>query len=326
MKYITGVSPHLKTENDTRNIMLDVLIALAPATIFGIIIFGLSALFTVLVCVAAAVASEALYCLYLKKPLTTSDLSAAVTGLLLALNLPAGIPLYIAAIGSVFAIIIVKLLFGGLGKNIVNPAIAARVFLISAFPTAMTTFFEPFSDLTASATPLSNGEYLFKEVFFGVCPGSIGETSVIMLLFGGAYLVARRVITPHIPLSFILTVFVISLVSGRAPFYEISMGGVMLGSIFMATDYVTSPMTKLGKIIFGIGGAAVTMVIRLFASLPEGVSYGILIMNLLVPLIDKFVLTIPFGSKFSVKGGEIKWLVCSKTKTLTTKLLSKLSR
>ena len=320
MKYITYVSPHLKSENDTRNIMLDVIIALAPATIFGILVFGYRALLTVVVTVAAAVASEALYCLLLKKPLTTGDLSAVVTGLILALNLPSGIPLYIAALGSIFAIVVAKLLFGGLGKNIVNPAIAARVFLLAAFPAAMTTFFEPFSDLTATATPLSNGEYLFKEIFFGVCPGSIGETSVIMLVFGGAYLVSRRVISLHIPFSFILTVITIAIIFGRAPILEISMGGVMLGAIFMATDYVTSPMTSLGKIIFGIGCGGITMFIRLFASLPEGVSYSILIMNLLVPLIDKLIVTVPFGTRMSVKGGEIKCLVCSKIKKLTAKL------
>ena len=327
MSLITNVSPHLRSENDTRNIMLDVLIALTPATVFGIIIFGFSALLTVVVTIAAAVAGEALYCLLLKKPLTTSDLSAAVTGLILALNLPAGIPLYIAALGSVFAVVVCKMLFGGLGKNIVNPAIAARVFLLVAFSGAMGSYVAPFSaDLTATATPLSGKEFLFKEVFFGVCPGSIGETSVIMLAFGGAYLLSRRVITLHIPLSFILTVFIAALFYGRAPFYEISMGGVMLGAVFMATDYVTSPMTSLGKIIFGIGCGLITMFIRLYAALPEGVSYSILIMNLLVPLIDKFVLTVPFGTKLSVKGGEIQCLIYSKTKTLTAKLLSKLSR
>lgn len=327
MKNIICVSPHLKTENDTRNIMLDVIIALLPATVFGIVIFGFSALVTVAVTVAAAVAAEALYCILLKKPLSTSDLSAVVTGLLLALNLPSTVPIYVAVIGSVFAIVVVKLLFGGLGKNIVNPAIAARVFLLVAFSGAMGSYVAPFSaDLTATATPLSSDDVLFKEVFFGVCAGSIGETSVVMLLFGGAYLVARRVITLHIPLSFILTAFIFALATGNDPFLEISMGGLMLGAIFMATDYVTSPMTSFGKIIFGVGCGLITMIIRLFAALPEGVSYSILIMNLLVPLIDKVALTVPFGSKLSVKGGEIKCLVYSKTKTLTAKLLSKLSR
>lgn len=308
MKYITCVSPHLRTDSDTRNIMLDVIIALAPATLFGVIIFGFSALLTIAVSVAAAVLSEALYCFLLKKPLTTGDLSAVVTGLILALNLPSGIPLYIVCLGAVFAIAFAKLLFGGLGKNIVNPAIAARVFLLAAFPTAMTTFIEPFSDITATATPLVSDGYLFKEVFFGACAGSIGETSVIMLLFGGAYLVSRRVITLHIPLSFILTVFVLALCLGQNPLYAISAGGVMLGAVFMATDYVTSPMTKLGKIVFGIGCGLITMLIRIFASLPEGVSYSILIMNLLVPLIDRFAVTHPFGAKTDERG---EMTVCS---------------
>lgn len=296
MEYITCVSPHIKTENDTRQVMLDVIIALVPASVFGVVIFGFSALLTIAVSVAAAVLCEALWCIILKKPQTAGDLSAAVTGLILALNLPSGIPLYIAALGSAFAIIVAKLLFGGLGKNIVNPAIAARVFLLAAFPGAMTTFLEPFSDLTASATPLAGGEFLFKEIFFGACPGTIGETSVVLLAFGGVYLVARRVITLEIPLSFILSVAAMALAFGQNPLNTVSMGGVMLGAIFMATDYVTSPMTKLGKIVFGVGCGVITMVIRLFASLPEGVSYSILIMNLLTPLIDKFVLTKPLGA------------------------------
>lgn len=304
MNLITSVSPHIKTENDTKNIMLDVIIALAPATVFGVVIFGLSSLMTVAVCVASAVACEALACLILKKPLTTGDYTAIVTGLLLALNLPAGIPLYIAALGSAFAILAAKLLFGGVGKNLVNPAIAGRVFLLCAFPSAMTAFKEPFSDMVATATPLSGGEYAFNEIFFGVCSGTVGETSVVMLLLGGAYLLMRRVITADIPLSFILTAFVIALVAGQDPFAAISSGGIMLGAIFMATDYVTSPMTRVGRVIFGVGCGALTMFIRLFASLPEGVSYSILIMNLLVPLIDRYIVTAPLGRAITKKEGK----------------------
>ncbi len=304
MNYMVSVSPHLKTENDTKNIMLDVIIALVPATVFGVTVFGFSALLTLAVCVATAVLTEALFCIALKKPLTTGDLSAVVTGLLLGLNLPSGIPLYIATIGSAFAIGVTKLLFGGIGKNLVNPAIAGRVFLLSAFPSAMTAFKEPFSDLVATATPLAGGEYAFNEVFFGVCSGTIGETSVIMLLLGGAYLLMRRVITIDIPLSFILTAFIIAFVAGQNPFTAISSGGIMLGAIFMATDYVTSPMTRLGKIVFGVGCGAITMIIRLFASLPEGVSYSILLMNLIVPLIDRFIVTNPFGMIKNKTGGK----------------------
>ncbi len=304
MSYITSVSPHLKTKNDTQNIMLDVIIALAPATVFGVTIFGFSALLTLAVCVATAVLTEALFCIVFKKPLTTGDLSAVVTGLLLGLNLPSGIPLYIAAIGSVFAIGVTKLLFGGIGKNLVNPAIAGRVFLLAAFPSAMTVFKEPFSDLVATATPLAGGDYAFNQLFFGVCSGTIGETSVVMLLLGGLYLWFCKIITLETPLSFILTAFIIALIAGQNPFVAISSGGIMLGAIFMATDYVTSPMTRLGKIIFGVGCGAITMIIRLFASLPEGVSYSVLLMNLIVPLIDRFIVTHPFGAVGGKRGGK----------------------
>ncbi len=307
------ISPHLRTCEDTRNIMLDVIIALAPATIFGVVIFGFSALLTVAVCVASAVLTETLYCYLRKKTVTTGDFTAVVTGLLLALNLPAGIPLYMAVIGSVFAIAVAKLLFGGLGKNLVNPAIAGRVFMLSAFPAAMTAFKEPFSDLVATATPLAGGGQEFKEVFFGVCSGTIGETSAMMLLLGGAYLVMRKVITLDIPLSFILTAFAVALIFGQDPFMAVSSGGIMLGAIFMATDYVTSPMTRMGKIVFGIGCGIITMVIRLFASLPEGVSYSILIMNLIVPIIDRYIVKAPFGTK-NQRGGRRKCSIFSKIK------------
>lgn len=293
-------SPHLRTNDDTKGIMLDVIIALAPATVFGVLIFGFSALVTIAVCVASALASEVLACFVMKKPLSTGDLTAVVTGLLLALNLPAGIPIYMSAIGSAFAIIVGKMLFGGLGKNLVNPALIGRVFMLVSFSGAMTTFKEPLSDLVATATPLANGEYTFSQIFFGVCSGTIGETSAVMILLGGAYLVLRKIITLEIPLSFILTSFIIALIAGQNPFSAVCSGGIMLGAVFMATDYVTSPMTRPGKIIFGIGCGVITMAIRLFCSLPEGVSYSIIIMNLLVPLIDRFKLTRPLGAKKEV--------------------------
>ncbi|MEE0928644.1 MAG: RnfABCDGE type electron transport complex subunit D [Acutalibacteraceae bacterium] len=301
MKLSMSVSPHIKTSSDTASIMLDVIIALAPATVFGVLIFGFSALTVIAVCVAASVLTEALFCCLAKKPLTTGDFSAVVTGLLLALNLPAGIPLYIALLGSVFAIAVVKLLFGGLGKNLVNPAIAGRIFLLSAFTSAMTTFKEPFSDTIASATPLSGGDYAFNQIFFGVCSGSIGETSVLLLLLGGVYLLYKKIITWHIPVCFIAVCFAVAFVFGQNPFTAVSSGGIMLGAIFMATDYVTSPTTKTGKMIFGAGCGIITMFIRLGASLPEGVSYSILIMNLLTPLIDRFIVTKPLGA-YTAKG------------------------
>lgn len=313
-----SISPHIKTGEDTRNIMLDVIIALAPATLFGVVIFGFSALVTIAVCITASVLTEALYCYVLKKKVTTGDFSAIVTGLLLALNLPSGIPLYMAAIGGVFSIAVAKLLFGGIGKNIVNPAIAGRVFLLTAFPTAMTTFKIPFSDLVSSATPLSGGEQELKEVFFGVCSGTIGETSAVMLLLGGAYLLMRKVITLDIPLSFILTAFIVSLIAGQNPFMAISSGGIMLGAVFMATDYVTTPMTRFGKVIFGVGCGVITMYIRLFAALPEGVSYSILIMNLLTPVIDKYIKLKPLGTE-NRKGGVDICSIFSEIKRFITK-------
>lgn len=296
MSLQTGVSPHIRTENDTKNIMLDLIIALSPATLFGIIIFGIGALLVVAVCVATAVLSEALTCYTLKKPLSTGDLTAVVTGLLLALCLPSETPLYIAAIGSAFSILVAKMLFGGVGKNLVNPAIAGRVFLLVAFPAALTAFKSPFTDLTASATPLSGGQYSFNEIFYGVLPGTIGETSVVLLALGGAYLLIRKVITLTIPLSFILSAVAVGLLSGQDALLTLSSGGLVLGAVFMATDYVTSPMTFPGKVVFGAGCGIITMVIRLFASLPEGVSYAILIMNILVPFIDNLFAPKPFGT------------------------------
>ena len=295
MESNTGISPHIKTERKTRRMMLDVLVALFPATLFGISIFGLRALLVVAVSVASAVACEALFCYCSKIPLTTGDLSAAVTGLVLGLNLPPRLPLYMAAIGSAFAIIVVKMFFGGRGKNLLNPAAAARIFMLLAFSKAMTTFYEPFSDLVAEATPLAKDGTAFKELIFGVTGGTIGETSAVMLLFGGAYLVYRRVITLHVPLAFILTAGLIALCAGQNFVTAVCSGGLLLGAIFMATDCTTSPATSIGKIIFGIGLGVLTMVFRLFVTMPEGVSFSIVLMNFLVPVIDRFAATLPFG-------------------------------
>ncbi len=296
MELSTVSAPHIKAAESTRRIMFDMLVALSPAALFGVTVFGFRALLVIAVSVASAVLSEALFCYVLKKPLTAWDLSAAVTGLILALNLPPRIPLYIAAIGSCFAVVIVKMLFGGIGKNLLNPAAAARVFMLIAFGTAMSTYYEPFTDTVATATPLAGGAYTLRELFFGVCSGTIGETSAVVLLFGGLYLVLRRVITPHIPLSFILTAGVIALIAGQDPVTAVCSGGVLLGAIFMATDYVTSPVTPAGKIVFGIGCGLLTMLFRLFAGMPEGVSYSIVLMNFAVPLIDRYIATIPFGT------------------------------
>lgn len=304
-------SPHIKHPDTTRGIMLDVIVALLPACIFGCILFGIKAAINVAVSVAAAVLSEYLWCLILKKPQTIGDFSAVVTGMLLGMNLSARVPFWIAAIGSVIAITVVKQMFGGLGCNFANPAITARIALLVSFPAAMAGFSEPVSHTISSATPLAyiSGTvpvetYTIKNLFFGLHSGCVGETSAFLLLVGGLYLVLRRVISPVIPLSFIGTVALLSFVSGDNVSIAVFGGGLMLGSIFMATDYATSPVTNWGRFIFGIGCGLITFVIRKFAALPEGVSYAILIMNILVPYINRFTLAKPFGYVKPVK--EVK--------------------
>ena len=290
-------SPHIKRPDTTRGIMSDVVIALAPAATYGCILFGLRALAVLITCVGVAVLSEFLWNRALKKPNTIKDMSAVVTGLLLGMNLPPTLPLWQAAIGSVAAIIAVKQMFGGLGHNFANPAIAARIMLLVSFPAAMTRFTEPVSDAVTSATPLAGtaGVLSFKTLFFGMHAGSIGETSAFLLLVGGLYLVIRRVITPIIPVCFIGTVALLSLIAGENVMLSVFGGGLILGAVFMATDYTTSPTTPLGKAVFAVGCGIITFVIRKFGSLPEGVSYSILLMNILVPHINRFTLSKPFG-------------------------------
>lgn len=290
-------SPHIKRPDTTRGIMSDVVIALAPAATYGCILFGLRALAVLITCVGVAVLSEFLWNRALKKPNTIKDMSAVVTGLLLGMNLPPTLPLWQAAIGSVAAIIVVKQMFGGLGHNFANPAIAARIMLLVSFPAAMTRFTEPVSDAVTSATPLAGtaGVLSFKTLFFGMHAGSIGETSAFLLLVGGLYLVIRRVITPIIPVCFIGTVALLSLIAGENVMLSVFGGGLILGAVFMATDYTTSPTTPLGKAVFAVGCGIITFVIRKFGSLPEGVSYSILLMNILVPHINRFTLSKPFG-------------------------------
>lgn len=290
-------SPHILHPDTTRGIMSDVVIALAPAAVYGCILFGWQAAAVLAVCIITAVASEFLWNLALKKPQSVGDISAVVTGLLLGMNLPASIPLWQAAIGSVAAIIVVKQMFGGIGCNFANPAIAARIVLLVSFPGSMTKFTEPVSDIVTSATPLAaeSGTYTLKSLFFGMHPGSLGETSAFLLIVGGIYLLLRRVISPVIPLCFIGTVAVFSLISGEDLAVSLFGGGLMIGAIFMATDYTTSPTTALGKAVFGIGCGIITFVIRKFGALPEGVSYSILLMNILVPYINRYTLSKPFG-------------------------------
>lgn len=286
-----SVSPHIHSGRSTSRIMLDVLIALLPAAVAGTVIFGLKALLPVLVCVIACVGFEALFNLIIKKDQTVGDLSAAVTGLLLALNLPANIPLWQCVVGSLFAIVVVKCLFGGIGGNLVNPAITARVFMLVAF-SEMALSAAPV-DAVAGATPLSGGKMpTLLDLFLGNYGGAIGETCTLALLVGFLYLLVRRVITWHTPVIFIATVFVFSFFyTGMNAVDALSLtmaGGVFIGAIFMATDYVTSPQTSWGKVIFGLGAGLLTCLIRHFGTYPEGVSFAILFMNILTPYINRW--------------------------------------
>ncbi len=286
-------SPHIHGKKTTTSIMLDVIIALIPATVAGFLIFGLKALSVVMMCIAVCVLSEFIFNKLAKKEDTTSDLSAVVTGLLLGLNLYADTPLWQAAVGSIFAIVIVKCIFGGIGCNLVNPAVTARVFMIVAFSTLTKASFPV--DSVATATPLAeiaDGKTLdLIDLFLGNIGGSIGETSKLALLIGGIYLICRKVISPVLPLSYIGTAFIFAyLVNGfslSAGLYQILSGSLFIGAFFMATDYVTSPSTTKGKVIFGIGAGLITMLIRFWGVYPEGVSFAILFMNILNPYIDK---------------------------------------
>lgn len=300
-----AVSPHIHSGKSTTGIMADVLIALLPAAVAGIYLFGARAALVLAVCVAACVGFEALFNRITKQDQTVGDLSAAVTGLLLGLNLPVTIPLWQAVVGSLFAIVVVKCLFGGIGCNLVNPAITARVFMLVAFGGTMAgaaNYPAPATvDAVAGATPLDPNAPTrpLLDLLLGKHGGCIGEVCAAALLLGGAYLLIRRVITWQVPATFIGTVFVFSLcMSGfdvTAATAAILSGGVMIGAFFMATDYVTSPPTAWGKVIFGIGCGVVTCLIRYFGSLPEGVSYAILFMNILTPYIAKWTQHTVFG-------------------------------
>lgn len=297
---IVSASPHIKSRTTTRSIMLDVLIALIPALVASIIIFGARAALIVCVCVATCVICEWGFEKIVKKPNTIGDLSACVTGVLLAFNLPPEIPVWQAIFGSLVAIVAVKQLFGGIGKNFANPAITARIIMFLAFSVSMTTWVFP--DGVSSATPLaliSRGEIdalpSLADMFLGVRGGCIGETSVLALLIGGIYLIVRRVISWHTPVIFVGTVFVLTALLGQQPVYQIMSGGLMLGAIFMATDYTTTPQTAWGKVIFGLGAGCLTVIIRLYGSYPEGVSYSILLMNILTPYINRLTAHKAFG-------------------------------
>lgn len=295
-------SPHIRTKRTTSGIMLDVVISLFPALIAGVILFGLPALAVVAVCVVFSVGSEFVFNLLLKREQTIFDFSAVITGLLLGLNLPANIPLWQAAVGSVFAIVVVKCLFGGLGKNLFNPAIAARVFMIVAFGNMAKVAYPSVVDASSGATPLvmisENKAVDLLDLFLGKRGGAIGETCVLALLIGGIYLLVRRVITWHVPVVFIGTVFLLSFaIEGEfnSALALTMSGGLFIGAIFMATDYATSPSTAWGKILFaGIAGI-ITVLIRFFGTYPEGVSFAILLANILDPYIDLWTTRKLFG-------------------------------
>ncbi len=307
-KLIVSPSPHVRSGMTTQKIMLNVIIALCPAVIASGIIFGLRAIFLILVCVATSLVWETLFNIITKKPNTISDLSAVVTGILLAFNLPPSLPFWMAAIGTFVAIVIVKCLFGGLGQNFANPAIVGRIVLMLSFTGAMTNWTLPqafqITDAVTSATPLVTQNEDYLDLFLGMTGGCLGETCALALIIGGVYLVIRRIISPITPLFFLLTVEVFSAVAGVDPLYQILSGGVLLGAIFMATDYVTTPITFWGKIIFGIGCGIITCVIRFYASMAEGVSFSILIMNILTPYIDMITKTKPVGAVSVKNKGE----------------------
>ena len=313
MKLIVASSPHIRGNFRTNRIMADVMLALAPALAVGVVRFGMDALIVTLVSMASAVAAEWLYGKLTRTRNTTVDGSALVTGLLLAMTLPHTCPLWLVICGSVFAIVFVKCLCGGLGQNIFNPALAARAAMMVVYPVGLTRYLGV--DGVTAATPLHHmvmpalPEESILDMFLGLCPGSIGEISALALLAGGAYLVWRKVVSVRIPAAYLGTVAVLTLVFHKADapiewmLYSLFSGGVMLGAIFMATDYATSPATPMGQIVYGVGCGALTVFFRYFGLFPEGVTYAILVMNAFVWFIDRLTPIRRFGT---VKGGDAK--------------------
>ena len=313
--FVVSGTPHVRSKESIQSIMRDVLIALVPATAAGIFYFGIPALILIIAAIASAVFFEWLYQKITKKPITISDLSAVVTGLLLAMNLPAAAPIWVAIVGSAFAIIFGKQLFGGLGQNFINPALAGRAFLLASYPTEMTTWTAPVgfsgADAVAVATPLAEMKTgalptaSVMELAMGNVGGCIGETCAIALILGGVYLIVKHVISWKIPVIYIATVLILTTLIGRhgvrMPIHELFAGGLMLGAFFMATDYASSPVTPKGQVIFAVGCGLITTLIRIFGGYPEGVSYSILIMNCCVPLIERFTEPTIFGALPKVK-------------------------
>ena len=316
-KLLVSASPHIHSPETTTGVMGDVIISLLPALVMAVVWFGSRALVLTAVCIGTAVLAEWVSRHVMKRPNTLGDLSAVVTGLILALNLPATLPLWMAAIGSIVAIVVVKQMFGGIGQKFVNPAMTARIILMVSFPTAMARWTAPLAsawsaDAVTTATPMaslaaSSGGNLSADLpslwqmLVGYHGGSMGEVCALALLVGGVYLIIRRVISPIIPTAYIGTVAVWMLLAGHGDLrfvaYELLGGGLLLGAFFMATDYATSPITAKGKWIFGIGCGIITSVIRLYGSLPEGVSFSIILMNILVPHIERLTLPRAFGAE-----------------------------
>ena len=308
MKLTVTSSPHIRGDFRTSRLMLDVVLALIPALIVGTVVLGFRALLVTLISMAAAVVAEFLYSLCLRKRNTIIDGSALVTGMLFAMTLPSTVPYWIAAVGSALAIVVAKLLCGGLGQNIFNPALVSRALMLLVVPAALTRYPSIGVDAVSSSTPLHHmvmpalPEESILDMFLGNCPGSIGELSALALLLGGIYLVARKVISARIPVSYLATVAVITFVFHKTDdalswmLYSLFSGGVMLGAIFMATDYVTSPVTKKGQILYGIGCGILTVLFRYYGLFPEGVTYAILLMNLCVWTIDRYTAPVRYGA------------------------------
>ena len=314
-RLLVSSSPHIQTKTNVSNVMRDVVIALLPAALAGIFFFGVSAAINIVVAIVGAVASEYIVQRIMKKPITISDFSAVVTGLLLAMNVPASLPWWITLIGSIFAIVVAKQLFGGLGHNFINPALAARAVLLASWPVPMTTWTAPGVDAVSTATPLAiikggadaiaanisdgTGVVDIFDLLIGRSGGCIGETSAILLLLGGIYLIYRGVITYHVPVVYLSTVFILTFAflgfHLDMALYNLLAGGLFLGAFFMATDYASSPVNTRAQIVYAFGCGFLTSVIRYFGGYPEGVSYSILLMNVATPLLDKYVVPKKFG-------------------------------
>ncbi|WP_317854981.1 RnfABCDGE type electron transport complex subunit D [Chakrabartyella piscis] len=312
--FVVSGTPHVRSEESVRSIMRDVIIALVPAALVGIYYYGINAIAILAISIASCIFFEYLYQKGMKKDVTVNDLSAVVTGLLLGMNLPPSAPLWVPVVGSAFAIVIAKQLFGGLGQNFINPALAGRAFLVVSYPTEMTTWTSASTfgaDAVAVATPLADlkagvmPSASMADVLLGNIGGCIGETCALALIIGGIYLIKKHVITWKIPVIYIATVFVLTAAIGRGglrvPVYELFTGGLMLGAFFMATDYASSPITPKGQIIYAVGCGLITSLIRIFGGYPEGVSFAILIMNLCVPLIERYTEPTIFGALPKVK-------------------------